>query len=171
MSNLTVKGNASGTGTVILEAPNTNTNRTITLPDSTGTLATTADIPAAGGMTLLGTLATTSGTSVTLSGLTLTDYKSLFVTYSGIIFAGADTLTFGTLAVGTVFSGTSQGWGAFWVDLTSGACGGGHARIVSSAGVQAVGGSSGVTTASTSVTFTSSTSSFVAGSILVYGVK
>ena len=38
MSNLTVKGNASGTGTVIVEAPNTNTNRTITLPDATATL-------------------------------------------------------------------------------------------------------------------------------------
>ena len=44
MSNLTVKGNASGTGTVILEAPNTNSNRTITLPDATATLATTADL-------------------------------------------------------------------------------------------------------------------------------
>ena len=43
MSNLTVKGNASGTGTVILEAPNTNSNRTITLPDATTTLVGTAD--------------------------------------------------------------------------------------------------------------------------------
>jgi hypothetical protein len=41
MSNLTVKGNASGTGTVILEAPNTNSNRTITLPDVTTTLVGT----------------------------------------------------------------------------------------------------------------------------------
>lgn len=38
MSNLTVKGNVSGTGIVTLESPNTNTNRTITLPDVTGTL-------------------------------------------------------------------------------------------------------------------------------------
>jgi hypothetical protein len=38
MSKLTVKGNASGTGTVIVEAPNTDTNRTITLPDTSGTL-------------------------------------------------------------------------------------------------------------------------------------
>ena len=38
MSNLTVKGNASGTGTVILEAPNTNSNRTITLPDASTAL-------------------------------------------------------------------------------------------------------------------------------------
>lgn len=44
MSNLTVKGNASGTGTVILEAPNTNSNRTITLPDASGTVLSSADI-------------------------------------------------------------------------------------------------------------------------------
>lgn len=37
MSNLTVRGNPSGTGTVILESPNTNTNRTVTLPDASGT--------------------------------------------------------------------------------------------------------------------------------------
>ena len=38
MSNLTVKGNASGTGTIILESPSTNTSSTITLPDATTTL-------------------------------------------------------------------------------------------------------------------------------------
>jgi len=43
MSKVKIQGNASGTGVVTLTAPNTNTDRTITLPDSTGTLATTAD--------------------------------------------------------------------------------------------------------------------------------
>jgi hypothetical protein len=43
MSNLTVKGNTSGTGTIILESPNTNSNRTITLPDAATTLVGTAD--------------------------------------------------------------------------------------------------------------------------------
>ena len=38
MSKLKIKGNASGTGTVTVEAPNTNTDRTITLPDSAGEL-------------------------------------------------------------------------------------------------------------------------------------
>jgi hypothetical protein len=41
MSNLTVKGNDLGTGTIIFESPNTNTNRTITLPDATTTLVGT----------------------------------------------------------------------------------------------------------------------------------
>jgi hypothetical protein len=44
MSKLTVKGNAAGTGTIIFESPNTNTNRTITLPDASGTIFSSADI-------------------------------------------------------------------------------------------------------------------------------
>jgi len=43
MSKVKIQGNASGTGVLTVTAPNTSTDRTITLPDSTGTLATTAD--------------------------------------------------------------------------------------------------------------------------------
>lgn len=42
MSLLAVQGGATGTGTVTLLAPVTNTNRTLTLPDATGTVLTTA---------------------------------------------------------------------------------------------------------------------------------
>ena len=38
MSNVKIKGNASGTGNLTIEAPNTNTDRTITLPDGSGEL-------------------------------------------------------------------------------------------------------------------------------------
>jgi hypothetical protein len=37
MSAISLKGNASGTGTLTIAAPNTNTNQTLTLPDQTGT--------------------------------------------------------------------------------------------------------------------------------------
>ncbi len=40
MSNLSMQGGATGTGTVTLLAPSTSTNRTINLPDSNGTMAT-----------------------------------------------------------------------------------------------------------------------------------
>jgi hypothetical protein len=40
MSLIAVQGGATGTGTVTVLAPVTNTNRTLTLPDSTGTVAT-----------------------------------------------------------------------------------------------------------------------------------
>lgn len=42
MSNIAMQGGATGTGTVTLLAPVTNTNRTINLPDSNGTVLTTA---------------------------------------------------------------------------------------------------------------------------------
>ena len=39
MSNIAVQGGATGTGTVTILAPSTSTSRTLTLPDSTGTIA------------------------------------------------------------------------------------------------------------------------------------
>ena len=44
MAKVKIQGNASGTGILTVTAPNTSTDRTITLPDSTATLATTADV-------------------------------------------------------------------------------------------------------------------------------
>ena len=43
MSKVKIQGNASGTGVVTLTAPNTNTDRTITLPDGDITLGGGAD--------------------------------------------------------------------------------------------------------------------------------
>jgi len=42
MSKVKIQGNASGTGVLTVEAPNTSTDRTVTLPDATGTLVNTA---------------------------------------------------------------------------------------------------------------------------------
>ena len=44
MSKVAIKGNTSGTGTFTVEAPNSNTDRTLVLPDSAGTIATTNGI-------------------------------------------------------------------------------------------------------------------------------
>ena len=53
MSKVKIQGHASGTGVFTLTSPNSGTDRTITLPDGTGTLAfTTGDddkLPLAGG--------------------------------------------------------------------------------------------------------------------------
>ena len=46
MSLIAMQGGATGTGTVTLLAPVTNTNRTITLPDETGTAVTTGSTAA-----------------------------------------------------------------------------------------------------------------------------
>jgi hypothetical protein len=44
MSNLTLSANPLGTGTFIVQSPNSNTNNTLTLPDATTTLVGTSDI-------------------------------------------------------------------------------------------------------------------------------
>ena len=72
MSDIKIQPSATGSGTVTITAPTTNTARVITLPDGTGTLATTADItahtdttklPLAGG-TMTGTIAGFTSTGI-----------------------------------------------------------------------------------------------------------
>ena len=44
MAKIKLTGHASGSGVITVTAPNTSTDRTITLPDSTATLATTTEV-------------------------------------------------------------------------------------------------------------------------------
>ena len=46
MSKVVIAGDASGTGTFTISAPNGNTDRTLVLPDEAGTVLTTAGVPA-----------------------------------------------------------------------------------------------------------------------------
>jgi hypothetical protein len=46
MSNAVLKGNASGTGTVTLETPNTNSDLTISMPAAAGTMMVSGNMPA-----------------------------------------------------------------------------------------------------------------------------
>ena len=77
MSKVKIQGNASGTGVLTVTAPNTSTDRTITLPDGTGTLAlTTGDddkLPLAGGtmtntLTIQNNVSSNTDPSLILSG-------------------------------------------------------------------------------------------------------
>ena len=63
MSKVKIEGNASGTGTLTIAAPNTNTDRSLTLPDAAGEILTDASsLPAAN---LTGTLPAIDGSSLT----------------------------------------------------------------------------------------------------------
>jgi hypothetical protein len=46
MAKVKITGHASGSGVITVTAPNTSTDRTITLPDATATIATTTDVAA-----------------------------------------------------------------------------------------------------------------------------
>ena len=79
MSKIAVAGNASGTGTLTIAAPSTNSNQTITLPDATGTFVTadgsgniTIASGTANGVTYLnGSKVLTSGSALTFDGTNL----------------------------------------------------------------------------------------------------
>jgi hypothetical protein len=205
MSRITLAPNASGTGTLTVAAPNTNTDRTITLPDVTTTLVgtdatqtltnktiassqLTGALPAidgsaltgivTGGMTLLGTIATTSGSSVTLSGLTLTSYKQLQFVVNGVSqnSAAASALRLNGYSLVTLYaySVADIGSGGGNIDLSNGLFWFSGMTLLGATpqtNAQTAAGASGLTTASTSVTFTASAGTFDAGSILIYGVK
>lgn len=46
MSKVKIEGNASGTGTFTIQAPNSNSDRVLSLPDSAGEILTDAGVPA-----------------------------------------------------------------------------------------------------------------------------
>jgi len=81
MAKVKIQGHASGTGVLTVTAPNTSTDRTITLPDATGTLATTADVPA-------GISSSADATAITINsseqvGIGKTPVNTLDVNHSG----------------------------------------------------------------------------------------
>jgi len=112
MSKIALEGNASGTGTLTIASQNTNSNFTLTLPNSSGTVVVTG-----GAQTIEFAAGTVSAPSITTTGDTNT----------GIFFPAADTIAFteggaeamridssGNVLVGitTPYSGTSSNFTA-----------------------------------------------------------
>ena len=126
------------------------------------------------GLTLLGTLTTTSGTTQTLSSLDLTGFKFLYCWLNNVSFTANSTLRLETVAItGATSAATNGNIGEIQIDLTTGTF---VSNIDDLANVALTSGAStpytgriGVTTASTSITFSGGT--FDAGTIYVYGVN
>ena len=100
----------SGTGTISIVPPATNTNRTLTLPDATGTIITTA-----GGAAISGTTGSFSGDLSFNSG-----YGSAAVAYgcrAWVNFNGTSTVAI--RASGNVTSITDNGTGDYTVNFTT----------------------------------------------------
>jgi hypothetical protein len=124
------------------------------------------------GHRLLGTLTTTSGTTVTLSGLDLTKFRFLKCVFNGVSFAGAGSQNFGIGGVVAfeVAASSDTICGVVELDLFNGRGGSFGGNPVGASG-QARGMASTITTASTSVSVATSPNAFDAGSIRVYGVQ
>lgn len=172
MSSVVLSGDTSGA--ITLAAPAVAGTNTITMPANTGTLALTSDIPA-GSMTLLGTITVTAVNSVSLSGLNLTGYKSLYIVFNNInnntvVYVSSSNLQSGG-GLGGVQTGGS---GTAWLDLGTGAIGGGYyANTINTTASLGFGGLTNVSTSSTTIYFRETvTNTFGAqGTIVIYGVK
>jgi len=135
--------------------------------------AVAANAPEAGGLTLLGTLTTTSGTARTLSGLDLTGYKFLKFTVDGVgNSSGTDEaleLEGVTISDGCRSTQVIRGIGE--VDISAGVL----TSVIHEAALpssDSYSGSISISNASTSLSFTwSSSGSFDEGEIKIYGMK
>ena len=127
-----------------------------------------------GGMTLLGTLTTTSGSTQTLSGLTLTNYKQLIFEFNGVSHNSgtSQTMSVGSAQIAAGISAANLVYGIVNVSLNSGI----STAVLSRNTLPAVAtegycGASGYSTATTSVSVSVGGGAFDAGSIRVYGMK
>jgi len=108
MSSIKLESNASGTGIFTIASPNSNTNRTLTLPDATGTVQVS-------GAAISGTTGSFSGDLSFNSG-----YGSAAVAYgcrAWVNFNGTGTPAI--RASGNVTSITDNGTGDYTVNFTT----------------------------------------------------
>lgn len=122
MSQVRVSGNASGTGVFTIASPNSNNNRTLTLPDNTGTIltnATAGTILQVAQARKTDTFSTSSTSFTAITGMTVTmtptSASSKFLVYVDL-FVGADWWNYaggylGVQANGTLIAGNG---GALW---------------------------------------------------------
>jgi hypothetical protein len=116
-------------------------------------------------MTLLGTIATTSGTSQGLTGLTLTGYKFLMLDFRGLSTSGSGAIQIGAETAFSTPNAAFAAFGQLLLSLTSGRFSG----VIGGTNVTA---NSGYSDASTAVTLTAvSAGNFDAGAVDVYGMK
>lgn len=80
MSKIAIEGNASGTGTFTIASPNSNSSRTLSLPDGTGTFV----VNGINSSIVSGTsVASTSGTSIDFTGIP-SWVKRITVMFNGV---------------------------------------------------------------------------------------
>lgn len=168
---------STGTGSVVLsDSPALTGNPTAptaTAGDNDTSIATTAfvttAVAGASSYTQLSNASPGTGATYTVSGLTLTSYKKLYIYFSGISASAGSGFFFTIAGVnsGTLSTAASTVSGYAEIDLNSGLGYG-----LDGTAVRGQSSSYGITTASTSITFGfTSAGNFDAGNIAIYGVK
>jgi len=104
MSKVALTGNASGTGTLTVAAPNTNSDYTLTLPTSAGTVATQAYANASSQTVQMGYAVKTD--TFTLSTATWTDVTGMSVTLSALSNSANKVVVTISLGMCTPVTGT-----------------------------------------------------------------
>jgi hypothetical protein len=135
MSKVVIQGNASGTGNFTIAAPNSNTDRTFNLPDSSGTVATTSDIPSVDGIS--GSYTSGTALNVDSSGYVLTPNNPCFsvsgttgYTATATVNGVANTVQYNSVTKGVNSSGFDTSTGVYtapvagaylfqWANLTA----------------------------------------------------
>jgi hypothetical protein len=102
MSKIALSGNASGTGTFTIASPNSNSDRTLNLPDEAGTVLTSASTVAASQIT---------------GALNATGSAPIYAARAWVNFDGTGTVAI--RASGNVSSITDNGTGDYTVNFTT----------------------------------------------------
>jgi len=137
MAKVKIQGHASGTGILTVTAPNTSTDRTITLPDATGTLlnsdgsaASLTAIPAAN----------ITGTLPAISGASLTGFTSAQMPTGSVLQVVSTTTTTKTSTSSTSYVDT-----AITADITPSSASNKVMVFVTIAGITAIAATSAIT--------------------------
>jgi hypothetical protein len=151
MSRITLSGNASGTGNFTLASPNSNTDRTLTLPDATGTVLTDQS--------------TVSATQIT-GALNASGSAPIYACRAWVNFNGSGTVAI--RASGNVSSITDNGTGDYTVNLTTAMQDNNFAALMASNQAQALGAP--LSTSTINVLTTNSAGSSVDASVVSVAV-
>lgn len=120
---------------------------------------------AANSMTLLATVATTSGASVSSGTLNLTSYRKLFISFIGISAANSSAVL-SLNGVTIITLGTAPATQSIWVELDLNS---GIGYRCAASGI--TGDAYGIVNATTSFLFAVAATTFDAGSVQIYGIK
>ena len=120
--------------------------------------------PTVGGMTLLATLATTSGASVPSGTLNLTPYRKLFISFVGISAANSSAVL-SLNGVNIITLGTAPATQNLWVELDLNS---GIGYRCAASGI--TGDAYGIINGTTSFSVAVASTTFDAGSVQIYGI-